>query len=205
MSIETFTDLQAQVKELSARDPTAIMATLTTLVETQVNRRLRLQHMIVREKMLNGTSAGQFLYSWPADALSIDNIEIEANGSRYPLQIMSQEALDQTYGVLSGAPEAYGIVGRKFELRPCPAASYPVRIVYYQKVPALTSQAPENWLLTHFPDVYLYGCLTYQAMHVRDMEGVKAWSELFGNALTEASDSDALNDWSGATPQMRAV
>jgi hypothetical protein len=205
VSIETFTDLQNQIKELSARDPSAIMPTLTVLVETQVNRRLRMQYMLVREKLESGTAAGQYLYSWPTDALSIENIEIEANGKRYPLQLVSAEGLDQLYGLKSGAPEAYGMRGRYFELRPCPAASYPLRVGYYQKIPPLTSQDPSNWLLSHHPDIYLYGCLTYQAMHIRDMEGVRAWSELFGNALVEAADSDALDDWSGSTPQMVSV
>lgn len=205
MAIQTYTDLVEQIAELSARDPSAIMPTLISLVESQCNRRLRVNHMIDIEDLSNGTTAGQFLYDWPSEALAIDNIEITGQNTRYPLSLGSPEALDQKFGLRSGIPQAYSLLGRKFEFRPCPDTAYRLTISYYARIIPLTVTEPQNWLIRFYPDVYLFGCLTYQALHVRDDDATKMWSDLFGNAINETQLADDANDWSGSTPAMVAL
>ncbi len=205
MAIDNYADLVDQVAEMSAHDPSAIMKTLLTLVESHLNRRLRVQDMIVREQLKNGTVADQFMYDWPDGALSITNIEVESNHRRFPLDLMSQEAMDRKFGTRTGVPLAYAIVGHMFELRPCPDGVYTLAISYHQRIPPLTPTNDTNWLLAAHPDIYLYGCLTFQAQHIRDMEAVAMWAEQFGGAAQEAGITDDANEWSGSTPEMVAL
>lgn len=47
-----------------------------------------------------------------------------------------------------------------------------------------------NWLLTNYPDAYLYGACAECALHLRDNEGVpwQAWKNEFRDALKELKD-----------------
>ncbi|NTE83752.1 hypothetical protein G6M12_19515 [Agrobacterium tumefaciens] len=57
-------------------------------------------------------------------------------------------------------------------------------IAYYARVPVLTATANTNWLLTHFPSVYLYGVLARLYKWAKDAEA---------EADAKASMMEAIN------------
>ena len=206
MSITTRAELIAATKRWAQNDELSDEAheDFLEMTEAHVNARLRVQDMTAR--VITTTASGQSIYNLPSDARGIRNIEIEAQGKRYPLEPYSPEALDDHFGWYSqqNTPCAYALTGLDLEIQPVPSGNFPMRIIYYQQVPALTVSAPTNWLLTKYPNIYLYGGLHFMMEYLRDEEGMQYWGTKFSGAVDEATAADAEDRWSGATPMMRA-
>lgn len=175
------------------------------LIESHLDDKLRVQEMSAR--MLTSTVEGQFIYELPEDALGLRNIEIQANGRRYPLEYYTPEGLDEYFGQTSqgGVPCAYTLTGEDIEVRPCPNAEYPLRIVYYQRVDPLVADEDTNWVLQQNPTIYLYGGLHFLSQFVRDDEGAALWGSKFEAAVGGLMESDDKDRWSGSTPAMKAL
>jgi len=92
-----------------------------------------------------------------------------------------QDERDRTNDA-SGEPKFYAVTGGQFEFYPTPGDSYTANLVYVQKIPDLATNST-NWLLTDFPDVYLYGSLTHSAPYLADEQRVKIWAGLYETAL----------------------
>ena len=58
---------------------------------------------------------------------------------------------------------------------------------YYARVPALTDVETFNWILTEYPDIYLYGSLVHAAPYLADDQRITVWAALYQSAV------DALN------------
>lgn len=187
------------------------------LTEAHLSGRLRVQQMSVRAVTLTivGTSGGegdsgwisQNQYKLPATALGIRNIEIERAGRRYPLEYYTPEALDEYFGsnTQAGVPQAYTLTGVDIEIRPCPNAEYPLRIIYYQQIPPLVDAGESNWLLEQYPMAYLYGVLHFLCEYVRDDEGAALWAKKFEASATGIEDADVKDRWSGSTMSMKSL
>jgi hypothetical protein len=56
-------------------------------------------------------------------------------------------------------------------------------LVYYAKIPPLSSTNVTNWLLTDHPDAYLYGALMQAAIKYQDSQAATGYGTLFTQAL----------------------
>ena len=70
---------------------------------------------------------------------------------------------------------------------PVPDDDYEIEMVYRKTVPALTSSAATNWLLTFAPDLYLYGTLREAAIFMQEDERITLWAQGHASAM------DAIN------------
>jgi hypothetical protein len=77
----------------------------------------------------------------------------------------------------------YTYRGANFELWPTPSEDGTLSVEYYAKIPAMVGEGTTNWLLTHAPDVYIYGCLKQSAPYLRDDERIVVWDRLFEDAV----------------------
>lgn len=202
--ITDYTSLVDAVKRWALRDNLTVDSydDFIQMVDTDANSVLRVGHMSARMK--ENTIAGVSFYDHPANSLGIRNIELEFSGARRPLQYYTPEMLDEKYGGVraSSVPCGYTISGNQYELRPCPNAEYPLRILVYERIPGLTFTAPTNWLINLYPNVYLFGCLHYLACHARDDEGANKWEKQYQAAMGRVMDSDDMDRWSGSTQQV---
>lgn len=62
-----------------------------------------------------------------------------------------------------GAPCWYALVGSELQLYPAADQDYAGELTYIARVPALSEASPANWILTDYPDAYLYGALVQSA------------------------------------------
>lgn len=151
------------------------------MVEADINRRVRHRKMLQRS---TATLSTQYL-ELPADLLAVHGLQLNATPTRR-LEYRRPEDLDAlkvTYRS-AGEPLMYTIVGPELEVLPVPNESYEAEITYYQQVPALTDSATTNWLLTAFPDIYLYGALWHTASYVNDKRG-PSWLDLYDAGIEE--------------------
>ena len=65
------------------------------------------------------------------------------------------------------------------ELVPAPADDIEIEMVYYGKIPALTSINTTNWLLTRAPDIYLYGALTHAAPFLKNDARLQTFGQIY--------------------------
>lgn len=121
----------------------------------------------------------------PSDFLGSKTIYITTGGDNLVLSYMTPESLQLAYGNNTGArPEAFTIIGSSFYVRPVPDASYPYTLIYFARVPALSDSVSTNWVLTYFPNAYLYGTLVQASVYLMDDARAKGtFAPLYDQAI----------------------
>jgi hypothetical protein len=84
-----------------------------------------------------------------------------------------------------GQPAAYAVVGQQIILGPVPDAEYSILLDYYQRIPGLSEDNPTNWLLTAYPDIYLWGSLCMAEAFLRDDSRLSVWKSAWDEATAE--------------------
>lgn len=168
MSITNYAELKAAL--LSWVNHAAIAgreADFIALAEAEINGDLKAKPMNLEQSVL--VSAGARIVPFPANL--IDPISFRITGARNPdIVIKSIEQLDR----MEAGQEAYNatrvygaIVGRSLKVFPSLEAG---SVVVYGKcaIPSLSDASPTNWLLTSFPNVYLFASVREAGYFLRD-------------------------------------
>lgn len=199
MSLDTYTGLQAAVAAWLARaDMTSIIPDLITLAEAKFNRTLRCRQMEQR-----ATATATEYVEMPTGFLELRNIQLNTT-PKTPLRLISPEEGDTFYTATSGKPLYYAILANQFQMMPAPDGTYTVEIDYYEVIPPLASNST-NWLLTLYPDLYLYGALLEASPYLQDDARVSLWAQGFQAVMDGVQRADRRARWSGSTPRVRAM
>lgn len=189
MAMTTFSELKSSIADyLDRSDLTAIIPDFIRLAETQMNRVVRDRRMLQRSTAEVDSQFSQL----PSDFLEMLNLQV--NGSSIKgLEFRSPSALDAERPFLSqyGEPVFFSIVGETLEVLPNPNGTvYDLELLYYQSIPALSDSQTTNWVLTHHPDLYLFGALKQSAPYLKNDERLPIWNSLFAQALEELRIQD---------------
>lgn len=118
---------------------------------------------------------------------------------RSPLEFRTLAQFEQTYvNDTTGTPVHYTIVGDTVKVGPRPAAADGATLYYYQSLTALSGDSDTNWLLTYYPDIYLFGSLAQSAPYLGDDQRLQYWVGLYDRALAELKGADARARYNGA-------
>ena len=182
MAITNYTDLQSTIADFLNRDDlTAVIPTFITLAEAEFNRRIRHWRMENR-----ATAEVDSQYSAiPADFLEPIRLHLETSNYR-TLELVSQtdmQSMRMRNLDTSGEPAYYTLTQGEIELYPTPDATYDLEMNYYARIPALSGSNATNWLLTYFPDAYLYGALAHSAPYLGEDARMATWAALLQNAI----------------------
>ena len=183
MAITTYDELKASIANwLNRDDLTAVIPDFIALAEAQIARDVR--HW--RQEKRVSTTANERYENLPIDWLEMIQIQLSAGGR---LQAISAEGLQKLREESSTAqkPKYYRLTSDQIELYPVPDTSYEISMQYYARIPALTSTDTANWVLTYYPDIYLYGSLLHTAPYLADDQRTTVWASLYKAAV------DALN------------
>lgn len=78
-------------------------------------------------------------------------------------------------------------------------------IEYYAALPTLSaSPTTSNWLLSKYPDVYLYAVSKEAAKYLRDADGATAMDTLLKEAMTALETNDERARWANSTVRVQA-
>ena len=192
MALANILELKAAVADYTVRSDLPIN-TLIALAESKfassIKHRLSEKHV----EIAVAKDAASFLL--PADFQEGRSLKV----NHRPLTLASIDALNAT----PGETEQYAIVGSTVRLQSRPAAPVTIALTYYARVPALTEATPTNWLLSTFPDVYLYAVLVEYAIWAQDQEKQASYATLLGVALGNLAADHARGSFSGSTLQTR--
>jgi hypothetical protein len=151
----------------------ANVADFVALSEADFNRSLRLNRMITTQR--TAPTSARFI-TLPGDWLQPVNIALVSGTNPRPLRVVSLDAAEVDARMRAGGtPSFYAITGRRLEIVPAPSSEVQVEMVYYAKIPALSTATQTNWLLADAPDLYLYNSLGHAASYIVDPQRQQLW------------------------------
>jgi len=182
MPITTYTELKSALADWLLRDDlTAVIPSFISLAEAGLNRDVRHWRM---DKRSTATLDSQYS-ALPADFLQPTRLSL-TSGTTFELELASQHDMMEMRSLATnstGRPRYYALTGGEIEVFPTPGDSYTLEMAYVARPPALSDSNAANWLLTYYPDAYLYGTLMQAAPYLEDGERVGLWKSLYDNAI----------------------
>ena len=205
MSLDNYADLQTSVLNWMARESdqfiTARVPDFIALFETNVVTDLRVREM----ELVAPLTLTANIVPLPSNYLEMRRISLQGSFVS-PIEYVTPQVMDEDYGVDngSGSPTAYTIVGQNLIFAPAPAAppqtTLNAQLTYYGFSP-LSAAAPVNWLLTKYPNAYLYGALA-EAVPWSDDPTDQTWAARRDQVMEKIMAADSRAEHPG-TLQMR--
>jgi hypothetical protein len=200
MSITNYAELQSSVANwLNRSDLTANIPDFITLAEAQMSTDLKTRSMETKVNL--ATVAGTKTVALPTDMLEMRRLQVVGTYNQ-PLSYRSPDELSIDYASNQSAqPIVFTVVGGNIELAPIPDAVYSLELTYQQRIPALSDLNTTNWLLTNWPNAYLYASLLAAMPFIMNDARLATWAQLYSQAV------EGINgvDWySGSTMKVRS-
>lgn len=144
------------------------------------------------------------VYTLPADYLQYRRVT-EKSSPRRPLEYIEPTAVDQLYPLrASGFSNHFTVIGSS--LYTYPLSTNDVELVYYASIPALTSVATTNWLITKAPSIYLRMSLMFAYDFIKDGDGKVAENAQMAKALIDGMNrSGMLANYARAGLTLRGI
>ena len=181
MAITTFSELKAALANwLNRDDLTSVIPDFISLAEADFDRVLR--HWRMEERSTANLDARYT--ALPSGFLEAVRFHLDVD--ERPIELLTPLSLQQrreNNSDTQGKPEFYAIIAGQIEVFPTPDASYNSELYYYVGIPNLSDSNTSNWVLTYFPDVYLYGSLVHAAPYLVDDERLTTWASLYQSAI----------------------
>lgn len=191
MALANYAELLTEFEAyLERTDFTPRFPTFLRLVESDVQKKLDADPAMFAR--VNITATGRYT-PLPADFGQMVSVDLGDN------RMQSVTAVDfAAYDVRAGIPSVFAIIGNDLALAPT-STTATIALTYKQNIPALTSVAPTNWLLTKAPEVYLYGTLLQACAFGWDDARLGLWTQAYGDALETLRIDGEHRRW-GAAP-----
>lgn len=196
MSFDSQSDLQTAVANwLNRSDLTALIPDFIELCEARL-RRDESTRTVTRTTLTLDTSP----VTLPSDFRSCLALFYRTDPYYDPIELTTLERVsDYTarFGP-TGQPKVASILYDPLELHlgPTPDQSYTAQFVY-------DAGMDSTYLLTHFPDVYLYGSLVEASPYLRDDGRVPLWEQRFQQSLETLRRYNVRAQWNGPLGPMR--
>ena len=197
----TYAELKDQVVNfINKPDIEQTIDTFIDLAEADIKRKVRHWKM---EKRATVELDDQYSRV-PTDWLETIRFYLSA-GDTFELELASRaELLNRRMHAQNTSlrPRYYTMSDGAFEIYPTPDASYTAELLYYAENDALSSSNTTNWLLTDYPDVYLYGALTHTAPFLGEDARLPIWAQLYQSALDGVNMASEKSRYSGSGLRM---
>lgn len=192
MALDTYSNLKLEIAAWTARaDLTGASGGIDTYIdmaESWFNRNLRVRQMVTMKCPLSVSTGG--LVTHPGDWKAWKQLAI----LNTPIQVLrstSDGALllaDNTNA--AGYPQKYVVRGTSSQVWPAPNGTYTYRGIYYAAVPALSASQTTNWLLTEYPEAYLFGALLFGYAYFQGDERIGLWKAAWEQVLAEITTNN---------------
>lgn len=205
MALATYTDLKTSIADwLHRTDLTAVIPDFIALAEARMNADFNTRSNETRVTLtcVPGATVAARYVPLPTDFVEMKRLTLMTDPAvilhyKSPDQIV----LDNSRLLSASKPDSFTVVAGNIELSPPPDSAYSLELVYFQRVPALSAGNPTNWVLTLYPNAYLFGSLISSAPYTQDDPRVPLWERKY----EEAKDAANSIDWySGTTMRVRA-
>lgn len=169
--------------------------TLIQFAESRFNRDLRMP----QQQATLGGLVEEGLIQLPSDCREVQSVRIAVGNSFQEIHPLPPEYLADTVPT-TAFPKGYVVVRDQVTLIGGSGAPE-FALTYWQKIPALGTDMPSNWLLLREPALYLYGTLLEAAGMLRDATMAQVWATQYQSILT-AMNAERDGYRYGNTPAM---
>lgn len=196
MALTNYSELQTSIAEFLNRDDlNAKIPDFIVLAEAQMNAELRHWRM---EKRATASLDSQYT-AVPDDFIqpvrfSIIGAQISSLSQTDSKTITDLRTANNNP---SGRPTEYTILDGSIEVFPTPDTTYTLELLYYEKLDALNSGNTTNWVLTTYPNAYLYGSLLHSAPYLMEDQRINTWATFYQKAIDDIN-SEAVNSKTAA-------
>lgn len=199
MSIVDYASLQTAIGNwLHRTDLTAQIPDFIALAEAYMNGDLDSRSMETRTALT--ATAGNAYLSLPSDMIEMRRLMLQADYNE-PLDYLTPDQMAKEYPTsTTNKPQAFTVIGSQVQLGPIPDSAYTVELTYLQRIPALSVTNTTNWVLTSYPNAYLFGALVAAQPFLVNDARIATFQGLYKEAV------DQINgiDWySGSTMRVR--
>ena len=188
-SIVDYATLQTAVANwLHRADLTALVPDFISLAENEMSADIVARPMETRAVLT--AIPGNAYITLPNDVLEFRRL-ILVTDPTYVLRYESPDQISTDYPTaLSGKPTLYTVIGSTVQLAPIPDSNYSLELTYRQTIPALSVSNTTNWLLTNFPNVYLYGAICAAQPYMMNDERLGTFKNLYAEAVSKINSID---------------
>lgn len=201
MSITNYSELQTAIANWLHRDDlTSKIKDFIALAESRMNGDLSAREMESRTTVT--TMASNAYVSMPSDLLEIRRMALQTNPTRV-LKYATPDEIQQDFGYsdVTGQPVVFSVIGTQIQLAPIPDDAYNIELSYCQRIPALSDSNTTNWLLTLYPDAYLYAALCEAQPYIVNDARVATFEQRYRTAV---ENINAIDWYTGSTMRVRA-
>lgn len=192
MSLDSYANLQTAIADHMGRPGDSIIAavapTLIALFEARFRRKMRVRQMETRDTAFSIAAQATAL---PAGFLQARALVLQTD-PKVALQFVTPDQLWRTYpGSTTGQPRVYTIVGTEIIVGPAPDGTYTAELDYYA-FSALSDSNTSNWLLTSYPDLYLFGALVEGLAYTKNSAAAAMWKARVAEGMAELAEDDSM-------------
>lgn len=202
MALDTYANLKSSVSDwLNRADLAAVVPDFITLAEAQMARMfvksirqgVSVPRRLFARTDLSLANAAEFA-NVPSDFVGPLDVMLTATGCLIETDYLTQEAFqrEKTRGFWTGPPKFYTVVGSQLQFYPIADQIYTAELSYISRPAVLSNSNPDNWVLTNFPDAYLYGALAQSAPYLKEDARITTWAALFTAAVNDICMSDPM-------------
>lgn len=189
MSLSTYSDLQSAIATwLKRSDITAQIPDFIRLAEIRIKSVLDVRDLEVTADLV--TTPSSAAVALPSDFKSPIALWLDDINPREKLDQVLPENLP--YNTVPNRPLYWAIDGGNIRFQTPANAAYPVKFRYTQLF-ELSEANPSNYILTQYPDVYLFGALCESADYSWDQDNAVKWDAKFREAVKRAGDQENSN------------
>ena len=199
MAITTYAQLQTALGDWTESTlHSGQFTTFIALAEAEIRREMGTLNLRVREaETRTAMTPSSGACTLPSDYQAMKKVQARTSSVRR-LEYKTMDWLDEAYpDGASGDPSFYTILSGTLYMFPLTTSD--IRIDYYAYPAALTDSATTNWLLTKYPDVYLWASLKQLKAYEQDEAGIAKMDGLFKQALGGMSNANFGSDQSPGT------
>lgn len=204
MNFTEITDTALSYADREDTDVTSRIDKFLLMTEARINKKLKVTDMSARALIdLAAGAAGQVVFALPSDFGGLRSIKVDNVGGRQctltyvnPEQLANRISLGELGFNRANQRIYYNIVAKELHLYPNPDAGN-LEITYYQKVPALTVAAPNNWISDDNPECYIFGLLVEITAFAKDADAFAIWQGRFNESIIDMEFDDSITRWSG--------
>ena len=202
MALTNYSELQSAVADFLNRDDlTSIIPTFISLAEAQISRDL--MHWKQQKRVV--TTLNERYEALPSNVLKVNNLIID---DIKPLKPASDSVIGRYKHKrenVSGEPVYYTLNSGQIEFIPAPDQDYELTMIYTARITSLSDEVDSTWLLTDYPDIYLYGALLQSAPYLQEDARIQVWAQLYSAAVANANAQSDKMQFGGNSLVMRGV
>lgn len=203
MAITNYATLQAAIADYMVRDGDEQFASAIPMLIQNAEQFFHrtISHRRMETSTTLSTTVGVPTVAMPTDLLGVRSLRITDGLSG----AMEQSDLGtiSAFGPSPGRPVFYTVSGSNFRFGPTPDGQYEIECLYQQKIPALSTENPTNWLLAEHPDLYLWASLIEGQVYIASDTRLPVFAEKLKLAMESLDTSNRRATWQAGSIQVR--